>query len=60
MRRDESRLYEGEIIKKQKKVCGGVHGIEIYLAGSPRCERPYGHRLRPGDNGATGTKSPEN
>ena len=31
MRRDESRLYEGEIIKKQKKVCGGVHGIEIYL-----------------------------
>ena len=30
MRRDESRLYEGEIIKKQKKVCGRVHGIEIF------------------------------
>ena len=32
-------------------MCGRVHGIEIYLAGSPRCERPYGHRLVPETNG---------
>ena len=31
LRRDESRLYEGEIIKNEKKVCGGVHGMGIYL-----------------------------
>lgn len=34
--------------------------IWLYGATQPGCERPYGHRLRPGDNGATGTKSPEN
>ena len=49
--RKRRQIYRENEVFLKKKCAGAYTVLEFICAGSPRSERPYGHRLRPGRNG---------